>query len=113
MFYIGLYDPDNLILNFVIAKAMGLVLSLAYEFLGFKFHSGSFLMTQIICQVCTVVPVLVLAATGLYCKIVTNRRRPRRRRPRPNPVPDGPRTDPVSGPTAPPVQGQVPAIPGP
>lgn len=61
---------------------------------------------------CTVVPVLVLAATGLYGKIVINNRRPRRRRPRHNLVP-GPRTDLVSGPTAPPVQGQVPAIPGP
>ncbi|KAI8537330.1 hypothetical protein RHMOL_Rhmol09G0015500 [Rhododendron molle] len=116
MFYIGLNNPNNLLLNYVIARAVAfndpvnvdrfsllqLILTLLYDCLDLHFLPGGF----------TVGLVLVLAAIGLYRRIVANRRPPRRRRPRPDPI-SGPKNPPVQGSGLPQIQDEGPPVSGP
>ncbi|KAH7833775.1 hypothetical protein Vadar_009616 [Vaccinium darrowii] len=111
MFYTGLYDPDHLLLNYVVARAMALILTLCYDYLDFDFLPGGFLGVNIIFECCTIGLVLLLGAIGLYRRIVANRRPRRRRRPRPNPI-SGPKNPPVQGPGSPPIQRKGPPVSG-
>ncbi|KAI8537331.1 hypothetical protein RHMOL_Rhmol09G0015500 [Rhododendron molle] len=79
-----------------------LILTLLYDCLDLHFLPGGF----------TVGLVLVLAAIGLYRRIVANRRPPRRRRPRPDPI-SGPKNPPVQGSGLPQIQDEGPPVSGP
>ncbi|XP_058184406.1 uncharacterized protein LOC131301917 [Rhododendron vialii] len=112
MFYIGLNNPNNLLLNYVVARTVALILTLLYDCLDFHFLPGGLFGASCVFEGCTVGLVLVLAAIGLYRRIVANRRPPRRRRPRPDPV-SGPKNPPVQGSGPPPIQDEGPPVSGP
>ncbi|KAF7138857.1 hypothetical protein RHSIM_Rhsim07G0166200 [Rhododendron simsii] len=113
MFYIGLYDPDKLMFNYAIARTIALVMTEIYVSWDLDFIHGGILRVNCIFERCTLGPVVLLCAIGVYRRFVDNRRRPpRRRRRRPNPVP-GPITHPIQGSSSPPLEGQVPPVPGP
>ncbi|KAF7133553.1 hypothetical protein RHSIM_Rhsim09G0012900 [Rhododendron simsii] len=96
----GLILPVSVLLD-VLPNVFATIASLAWFFGASCVFEG-----------CTVGLVLVLAAIGLYRRIVADRRPPRRRRPRPDPI-SGPKNPPVQGSGPPPIQDEGPPVSGP
>ncbi|KAH7846990.1 hypothetical protein Vadar_020515 [Vaccinium darrowii] len=71
MFYIGLWDHDNITHNFIIAKFMAMFLTLTYMYSGINFLPvEDYIMTHLFFQSFTVLPVLLLAALSVYRRFV-------------------------------------------
>ncbi|KAH7845303.1 hypothetical protein Vadar_000468 [Vaccinium darrowii] len=82
--YIGFWNPQNLFLNYVLAKNTALFLSTVYDYSDFNFIPGGFIGAQTLFELSIVFPVIILCGIGIYRK----RRHPLRRpRPRQNPLP--------------------------
>ncbi|KAH7845304.1 hypothetical protein Vadar_000471 [Vaccinium darrowii] len=71
MMYIGLWDHDNFIPNYLLAKATAMLLALTYRYSGMKFLPvEDYVMTQLFFQTFTVLPILLLAALSVYRRFV-------------------------------------------